>query len=193
MSGKPGQGRKFQTESALEAATIVFWEHGYEGTSLAELTKAMGINPPSLYKAYGSKEDLFFAVVDHYNSTYGAFMATAMSEEKDGLAMLRRVLLEAAEHYSTKGLPGGCLVISAAVTVKSANRHVGERLADMRNENIRQMASRADVTDDMARFVASTLQGMSQQARDGATTSELERIAAMAITALEAMAPHASA
>ena len=97
MSGKPGQGRKFHLEDALEAAMIVFWAHGYEGSSMAELTRAMGIKAPSLYKAYGSKEDLFFSVVDHYNSTHGSFMSSAMAEEKDGLAMLRRILLEAAQ------------------------------------------------------------------------------------------------
>ena len=59
MSGKPGQGRKFHLEDALEAAMIVFWAHGYEGASMAELTRAMGIKAPSLYKAYGSKKICF--------------------------------------------------------------------------------------------------------------------------------------
>ena len=185
MSGKPGQGRKFHLEDALEAAMIVFWAHGYEGASMAELTRAMGIKAPSLYKAYGSKEDLFFSVVDHYNSTHGSFMSSAMAEEKDGLAMLRRILLEAAEHYPSKQYPGGCLVISAAVSVTSAHEHVAQRLASMRNDNIRLMSSRDDVSKDMARFTAATLQGMSQQARDGATSDELKRIAQLAISALE--------
>ncbi|WP_284753210.1 TetR/AcrR family transcriptional regulator [Arthrobacter sp. efr-133-R2A-120] len=198
MSGKTGQGRKFNVEDALEAATLVFWNHGYEGASLAELTHAMGINPPSLYKAFGSKEDLFFSVVDHYNATHGNFMAIAFAEETSGLALMRRLLLEAADHYASASYPGGCLVISAAVTVTPANRHVADHLAKMRNDNIAAMAEalthdlnarripQNTDTKAMAAFVGATLQGMSQQARDGATKEDLTRIANYAITAIGA-------
>lgn len=198
MSGKAGQGRKFNIDDALEAATLVFWDSGYEGTSLAELTKAMGINPPSLYKAFGSKEDLFFSVVDHYNATHGSFMSTAFAEEESGLKLMRRLLIEAADHYPSKTFPGGCLVISSAVAVTSANRHVAERLSKMRNDNILAMAEaltrdreagripQSTDTHAMAAFVGATLQGMSQQARDGASKENLLRIAHYAITAIEA-------
>jgi len=180
MSGKAGQGRKFNIDDALEAATLVFWDSGYEGTSLAELTKAMGINPPSLYKAFGSKEDLFFSVVDHYNATHGSFMSVAFAEEESGLKLMRRLLIEAADHYP------------------SANRHVAERLSKMRNDNILAMAEaltkdreagripQSTDTHAMAAFVGATLQGMSQQARDGASKEDLLRIAHYAITAIEA-------
>ncbi|MBO9567530.1 MULTISPECIES: TetR/AcrR family transcriptional regulator [Cellulomonas] len=188
MSGRAGQGRRFDVEEALDAALAVFWEHGYEGASLASLTEAMGINPPSLYKAFGSKEELFFSVVRRYNETHGAFLGTAIREERDGLAMLRRVLFEAAEHYPSRDYPGGCLVISAAVTVTEANRHVAERLATMRRENVLAMAQRPDVSEAMARFTGATLQGMSQQARDGATAEDLRHIAELATIALEAAA-----
>ncbi|OFI39414.1 hypothetical protein BIU82_13870 [Arthrobacter sp. SW1] len=198
MSGKAGQGRKFDLDEALEAATLVFWDHGYEGTSLAELTQAMGINPPSLYKAFGSKEELFFSVVDHYNATHGNFMAIAFAEETTGLTLMRRLLLEAAEHYASTTYPGGCLVISAAVTVTATNRHVANRLAKMRNDNINAMAEALTRDRDaghippdtdtkaMAAFIGATLQGMSQQARDGATQDDLKRIAHYAITAIGA-------
>ncbi|MDO4631182.1 MAG: TetR/AcrR family transcriptional regulator [Corynebacterium sp.] len=184
MAGRAGQGRKFDTTKALEAATLVFWEYGYEGASLAALTQAMGINPPSLYKAFGSKEELFFTVIDHYNATHGAFLATALAEETDGIVLLSRILREAANHYPAQDIPGGCLVISAAVTVSSAHKHVGDRLAAMRNDNIHHMATKPGVTHTMAQFTAATLQGMSQQARDGATAEELHAIAELAITAL---------
>jgi len=163
---------------------IVFWRHGYEGASLSELTRAMGINPPSLYKAFGSKEDLFFKVVDHYNATRGQFMARAFETETSGLALIHRLLREAADHYPNKDFPGGCLVISSAVTVTEANAHVAEKLAAMRNKNIARLAERSDITPAMARFTATVLQGMSQQARDGASQEELRAVAEMAITAL---------
>lgn len=198
MSGKAGQGRKFNIEDALESATLVFWDSGYEGASLAELTKAMGINPPSLYKAFGSKEDLFFSVVDHYNATHGSFMSVAFNEEDSGLELMRRLLIEAADHYPSSTFPGGCLVISSAVAVTAANRHVAERLSKMRKDNILAMAEAltrdrdtgliAQGTDTyaMASFVGATLQGMSQQARDGATKEDLLHIANYAITAIRA-------
>lgn len=198
VSGKAGQGRKFNIEEALESATLVFWDSGYEGASLAELTKAMGINPPSLYKAFGSKEDLFFSVVDHYNSTHGSFMSVAFDEEDTGIGLMRRLLIEAAAHYPSSTFPGGCLVISAAVAVTAANRHVADRLSKMRNDNILAMAEAltrdrdagiiAHDTDThaMAAFVGATLQGMSQQARDGAAEGDLLRIAHYAISAIGA-------
>lgn len=200
MSGKAGQGRKFNIDDALESATLIFWDSGYEGASVAELTRAMGINPPSLYKAFGSKEDLFFSVVDHYNATHGSFMSVAFEEETSGLQLMRRLLIEAADHYPSSTFPGGCLVISSAVAVTSANKHVADRLAKMRNDNILAMAEAltrdreagiiAQDTDThaMAAFVGATLQGMSQQARDGASKDDLLRIANFAITAIGAQA-----
>lgn len=188
MAARAGQGRRFDLKTALDAAMLVFWNHGYEGASLAELTKAMGINPPSLYKAFGSKEQLFFQVVEHYNATHGSFMARAFAEEQNGNALLKRLLNEAADHYPSQEFPGGCLVISSAVTVTEANKHVSDKLAAMRNSNIRAMAERDDISLEMARFTGATLQGMSQQARDGASAQDLHQIAEMAVAAINAKA-----
>lgn len=205
MAGVSGQGRKFSIADGLGAATRVFWNYGYEGSSVKMLTDAMGINPPSLYKAFGSKEELFFQVVDHYNDTHGNFMAIAFDEEHGGVELMRRLLLEAAQHYAQPGFPGGCLTISAAVTVTEQNQHVAQRLANMRNDNIKAMAEALDQdvergrlpegtdTRTLAGFVGTTLQGMSQQARDGATAEELERIAQLAIRALPEPAAIAAA
>lgn len=184
MAGKAGQGRKFQMDDVLEAATLVFWRYGYEGATLSELTEAMGIKPPSLYKAFGSKEGLFFEVVKHYNETHGSFMSKAFAEESDGHALIRRLLLEAAEYYPASRFPGGCLVISATVGVSRGNTHLAAKLAEMRNDNIIELSKRNGVTLATARFVGATLQGMSQQARDGASTEDLRGIACMAIAAL---------
>lgn len=197
MAGVAGQGRRFDVTAALDAAMEVFWRWGYEGASLSALTAAMGIRPPSLYAAFGSKESLFFAVVDHYNATHGSFLAEALAEEPSGTRLARRALDEAAVHYaSPDGRPAGCLVISAAVTVTPGNRHVADRLAAMRNQNLAafEQAFQRDVdtgelppaTDPhrLARFVAATLQGMSQQARDGAGADELRAVAATALRAI---------
>lgn len=196
MAGVSGQGRRFEMTEALAASTEVFWRWGYEGASLAALTAAMQIRPPSLYSAFGSKEGLFFRVVDYYNATHGRFLADAVAEEPSGSRLTHRVLHEAASHYASSTHPGGCLVISAAVTVSPNNQHVADRLTAMRNHNLaaferafqrdvdsEQLAADAD-PPRLARFVAAMLQGMSQQARDGATAAQLREVADTALTAI---------
>jgi AcrR family transcriptional regulator len=195
MAGVAGQGRKFGVTDALDAATLVFWEHGYEGASLKLLTEAMGINPPSLYKAFGSKEELFFAVIDHYNATHGRFLGDAFAAATSADELVRRIVHGAADHYARPGFPGGCLTISAAVTVTPENTHVAERLAALRNANVARIAdalahdvetgalpSDAPIVP-LASFVGATLQGMSQQARDGANAQALHAIADLALVA----------
>lgn len=196
MAGIAGQGRRFDTTAALDAALELFWQWGYEGASLSALTAAMDIRPPSLYAAFGSKESLFFSVVDRYNATHGNFLAEAVAEERSGTRLARRVLHDAAAHYTSTGHPRGCLVISAAVTVAPSNEHVADRLAALRNQNLAafEQAFQRDVDSGalspqadphhLARFVAVALQGMSQQARDGAEVEELQAVATTALIAI---------
>lgn len=197
MAGVSGQGRRFEVAAALDAAMEAFWRWGYEGASLATLTAAMGIRPPSLYAAFGSKESLFFTVVDHYNATHGSFLAEAVAEERSGIRLAHRVFREAAAHYASSGHPGGCLVISAAITVTPANQHVADRLAAQREQNLAAFedAFRRDVEAGdlppqsdphrLARFVAAVLQGLSQQARDGARPEDLQAVAVTAGNAIQ--------
>ncbi|MFI5779369.1 TetR/AcrR family transcriptional regulator [Nocardia sp. NPDC051570] len=189
MSGVPGQGRKFDYDTALDRAMHVFWRHGYEGTSIAMLTKAMRIKAPSLYAAFGSKKDVFFAAVDRYNATHGAFTARVFAEESDSRNLIRRLLMEAAEAYAPEHCPGGCLIIASAVAVGSTNQHVAERLRDMRNANITLLSERLATDRDrgliphdtephaVAEFIGAVVQGMSQRARDGLGAKELRKIA----------------
>ncbi|MEV0093475.1 TetR/AcrR family transcriptional regulator [Streptomyces sp. NPDC050738] len=188
-----GRPRSFDREAALEQATMAFWEHGYEATSIADLTRAMGIGAPSLYAAFGDKKALFDEVVQGYGQTYGAFTGTAVDEEPTARAAFARVLHEAAAVFTDPGHPPGCMVISAATNCTSPE--VEQDLRAMRNTNIGRFeaAIRADVdrgelpldTDcgTLARYVAAVFQGMSQQARDGAAREELERVATMAMLA----------
>ncbi len=200
MAGVVGQGRKFAVDDALDAATLLFWEHGYEGASLKMLTETMGINPPSLYKAFGSKEDLFFSCIDYYNDSYGSFLAEAFARATSASELVRLILHGAADHYARPDFPGGCLTISAAVTVTPDNRHVAERLSALRMTNVNKIAdayardmSNGRLVSDMApevlaTFVGATIQGMSQQARDGSDAVRLHEIADLALVALPAEA-----
>ncbi|WP_327679909.1 TetR/AcrR family transcriptional regulator [Kitasatospora sp. NBC_00458] len=186
-----GRPRSFDREAALEQALRLFWERGYEATSVADLTGAMGIRPPSLYAAFGDKRALFDEVVARYRESHGAYSARALAEEPTARAGVARMLREAAAQATDPDHPWGCLLISS--TVNCTSPEVAETVRALRNANVRALESliRADVaaghepagTDPaaLARFTATVVQGMSQRARDGATRAELERVAADAM------------
>ncbi|NGO11723.1 TetR/AcrR family transcriptional regulator [Streptomyces sp. HC44] len=187
-----GRPRSFDRETALEKAILAFWERGYEATSVSDLTKVMGIGAPSLYAAFGDKRSLFGEVVREYGARYGSFGDRALVEEPTARAAVERMLREAAAEYTEPGRPRGCLVIHAATNCTTPE--VEESLRERRNANIAAIESRiragiaagelpADVdAAALARHVGAMIQGMSQQARDGATKEELEALAGLALT-----------
>lgn len=190
-----GRPRSFDRDAALEQAVRIFWEHGYEGTSVADLTRAMGIGPPSLYAAFGDKRSLFEEVLAAYGEEYGAFIGRALDEEPTARRAVDRVLREAAVEYTWPGRPHGCLVISAVVTHSAGATEVAERLRTMREGNVTRIESRiaagiaaGELPGDtdagaLARYTGAVLQGMSQQSRDGAGREELLRVAELAMAA----------
>jgi AcrR family transcriptional regulator len=172
---------------------LAFWAHGYEATSIADLTRAMGIGAPSLYAAFGDKKALFDEVVSYYQERYGTFTARALAEEPTARQAVARILREAAARYTDPARPHGCLVITAATNCTPGSADVEESLRRLRNDNIQAITRRiqADVdvgrlppdTDAtaLARLCAAVLQGMSQQATDGATQADLKAVAAQAM------------
>jgi AcrR family transcriptional regulator len=193
-AGRRGRGRprSFDRETALERAIMAFWERGYEATSVSDLTRAMGIGAPSLYAAFGDKRALFDEVVQVYAARYGSFPARALAEEPTARAAVRRMLREAAAEYTAPGRPHGCLVVHAATNCTTPE--VEQALRDRRNANITAIESRirADIASGelpsgtdaaaLARHAGAMIQGMSQQARDGASRAELEALAEIAMT-----------
>ncbi|MFJ9806757.1 TetR/AcrR family transcriptional regulator [Streptomyces sp. NPDC101158] len=188
-----GRPRSFDRPTALEQATMAFWENGYETTSVSDLTRVMGISAPSLYAAFGDKKTLFEEVVEEYAKSHGAFGADAFAREGTARGGVRRMLVEAAGHYTDPAHPPGCLMISAAINCSTPE--VADALRDRRNANIARIEERIrrDVevgelpadTDAraLARLSGAVLQGMSQQARDGAPRQELELLAELAMRA----------
>jgi AcrR family transcriptional regulator len=190
MNAARGRPRGFDRDAALEAALLEFWEHGYEATSLATLTKAMGINPPSLYAAFGDKRKLFTEAVQRYARTHGSYGARSM-EEPTARKAVEALLRAIAVDYTEPGHPRGCLVINGAVNtgaddVKAELRAFREGTKKAIEEKIVVDVTAGllpDATDahGLATFYATVIQGMSTQAIDGASREELDRVADIAL------------
>ncbi len=115
-----GRPRAFDREVALDRALGLFWTRGFEGTSISDLTDALDINPPSLYAAFGSKEELFREALGLYVRAYGIPIERAIAEEKTALDVIVRILLEAARLFPAGATPGGCLVSSGSLNCAPA-------------------------------------------------------------------------
>ncbi|WP_157249192.1 TetR/AcrR family transcriptional regulator [Nonomuraea typhae] len=187
--------RAFDRDAALDSALRAFWRHGYEATSVAELTQVMGIRPPSLYAAFGDKRRLFEEVVHRFRDVYGAFTGRALTEEPTGRQAIERVLRETAVAYTDPAHPPGCLIITAATNCGPESAEVEELLRGFRTAA--KAAFEARIRDDvnagilpadtdtaaLATFYAAVIQGMSTQSRDGATREHLVKVAELAMTA----------
>ncbi|MBF6181295.1 TetR/AcrR family transcriptional regulator [Nocardia otitidiscaviarum] len=182
-----GRPRAFDRDIALRRAMEVFWEHGYEGASMTDLTTAMGINSPSLYAAFGGKEALFREAVALYGRTEGGLTERALREEPTARAAIEAMLRDNARSYTTSGSPRGCMVVLAGSTYTTRNTAVRDFLIDMRRcttEDIRRRLERGVADGDLppdtdidalAAFYATVLYGLSIQARDGVDDRELQR------------------
>jgi AcrR family transcriptional regulator len=180
-----GRPLSFDRDAALETAMHVFWERGYEAASISDLTSAMGITPPSLYTAFGDKEQLFLEAIERYALGYGSAGARALVEEPSARGAIERWLTEAANELTQPCHPKGCMVVMAATNCSAAAERVQDALLLRRTEAIASVGRRiqggidsgelpADTdANDLANFYATIYQGMSMQAKDGATHESL--------------------
>ncbi|GAA3807666.1 MULTISPECIES: TetR/AcrR family transcriptional regulator [Amycolatopsis] len=185
-----GRPRTFDRDAALDEAMYVFWERGYEGTSLSDLTAAMKIGSPSLYAAFGGKEALFREAIERYGERFGQRPPEGETARDAVEAWLR----ESARGYVEAGHPRGCMVVLAALNCTEQNRPVREFLAAKRRNNLIGVAARlrravaeGDLPEDadvegIVRFYGTILHGMSIQARDGAELADLEAVIDTAMT-----------
>jgi AcrR family transcriptional regulator len=185
-----GRPRSFDADAALDRALRVFWRKGYEGASLPDLTKAMRINRPSLYAAFGNKEDLFRKVVDRYDSGPAVYTREAL-ERPTAREVVERLLEGAVDLLTDPRNPGGCLMVQGALAAGKGGEAVRRELAGRRAAGVvalrrrfRRAIAEGDLPDDadaavLARFVATALHGMAVQAASGAAPQEQPRVAAM--------------
>lgn len=189
-----GRPPAFDRAEVLGRAAILFWQRGYEGTSISDLTEAMGITPQSLYSAFGSKAELYRDAVSWYLHNVGE---SGWQEAEDVVDAFRTLLEDTAVNFTRPGYPPGCMISTAVLTAAVENIDVAAHMSQLREANVGRFVERlrraisegqlrpdADVTA-LARFLGAIIQGMAVQARDGADTATLRDIAGMAIAQLE--------
>lgn len=181
MAGRP---REFDRGQALIAARDLFWRHGYEGTSLADLVTALGIASARIYKAFGSKEQLYREAIAHYGQYEGGFAGRAL-QHPQVLSAIRQMLEQAVLLYTRSDPPAGCMVVSAAGGLSEENQPLAQWLADQRRLRSAEIVARlqlaqqqgqlqSDVaTRPLGEYYATVLHGLSVQARDGVSREQL--------------------
>src|SRR5580700_2150049 len=191
-NGKTGRPISFDKDVAMEAAMLLFWERGYEGTSVSDLTQAMGLNPSSIYAAFGDKHALFQLAVKRYMEMRAQYAGKALDEPT--LEKVVRALFDNTVAFlTTPGHPARCMTLSGAVGCSVDATPARDIMTEIRKQNEAVMRERfikarksgelpKDVNvDDYTRYLSTIIAGLSIQAANGSTKAELKRTAQMAL------------
>jgi AcrR family transcriptional regulator len=191
-----GRPRGFDADRALDEAMEVFWRHGYEGATIAQLTEAMGINPPSLYAAFGSKEGLLKAALDRYTCKRDIFMQEVLSAPT-AREVAERMLMGTADAQTDPANPPGCLLVQGGLACGSGSENVPFELAARRDQTEQQLRgrfaqakARGDLSADtdpaaLARYISAVTVGMGVMASSGADREALRQVAAVSLKAFD--------
>ncbi|MGW5863471.1 TetR/AcrR family transcriptional regulator [Streptomyces sp. NPDC055239] len=187
-----GRPRGFDVDEALERAMRVFWEQGYEGASLADLTNAMGITRTSMYAAFGNKDELFRKALERYAEGPAAYVARALQEST--AEQVATAFLGGSVRASTRpDCPTGCLGVQGALAVGDPGRNARDALTAWRGEGtallrdrFRQAVDEGDLPNEtdpglLARYLMTVANGIAVQAAGGTTREDLQEVADMAL------------
>ena len=189
-----GRPRAFDVDDALDRAVEVFWRHGYEGTTLDDLTDAMGINRPSLYSAFGNKESTFRKAVARYAEIDMAYVDEALAQPT-ARAVAEHYLRSNVVAVTTPGKPRGCLSIQGALAGSAEDQRIVEFLAEGRAQGEQRLAERfrqsvtagdldaAEQPEELARYVCTVSAGLAVQAAAGVPRAALRHVVERALRA----------
>ena len=182
-----GRPREFDPDKALASALQIFWQHGYEGASMAELTEAMGITKPSLYACFGNKEALFKKALDLYEREKLAYVKTAL-EAPSGKAVAQKLLEGGLDTHCGAKDPQGCLgvisMVACSTEAPSLRDHIIARRASSEAavvERLERAKAEGDLPDcvdpkALAQCLTTVMQGLSVKAQGGASRDEMQNI-----------------
>jgi AcrR family transcriptional regulator len=191
-----GRPREFDAGSALDQAMEVFWRHGYEGATIAQLTDAMGINPPSLYAAFGNKEGLLKAALDRYSAKRAAWMDEVLAAPS-ARDVAERMLMGIADTQTDPANPPGCLLVQGGLACGTGSENVPFELAARRaltEDQVRERFIRAKREGDLketadpvalARYLSAVSVGMGVMASSGVDREALRQVATVSVNAIE--------
>ena len=192
-----GRPRSFDKEEAVKRAAILFWERGYEGTSVQDLTAEMGITTQSLYAAFGSKAELYRQALAWYQQEIGILVRQPFADEPDVSKAIGQSIRDLATQFTRLDLPHGCMRSTALIRCAKQHEEVAAHAASLRAETAQaiearldkgkedgQLASNTD-TAALAGFIHALIVGMSVAAQDGATAGELLPLAGLAVASVD--------
>lgn len=189
-----GRPRSFDKAEAAQKAALVFWKHGYEGTSVEDLTAAMGITTQSLYAAFGSKEELYRQALDWYERAVGVAARRFLGEESNVIRAIERTLQNLARLFTSDNLPRGCMRSTAMLGCAVEHNEIAKHASRLRAATVQSIKDRLDQgvrdrqlqpgskTAVLAGFIHTVIVGMSVAAQDGATEADLRPYAALAVS-----------
>lgn len=188
-----GRPKDFNQDEALEKALLLFWERGYETTSISELTLAMGITPSSLYATFGNKEKLFWTAIELYSMKYAVNISKSLNEKINTKEAFCYLLKKLAISYTSNKTPHGCLMICATTNHSKSSSNIDQVLQKIRSASekvlvkkiqhailLKEIPSNTNAKI-LGKFFATIIQGMSTQSRDGVSFKELESMVDLAM------------
>ena len=190
-----GRPRSFDRDEVLDAAVLVFWEKGYDGASIEDLTQAMGINRPSLYSTFSNKRELFIQAIDRYAATQGSRAFSAFRLEPDNRKAVESFFKASIECATEEGRPRGCLINTVATDAAENDAELRDKLSKMFSRTDTAIAKRLQTNEDgepsgihdpegLARMAHSVTHSIMTRARAGASRKELAEVANSFMTVL---------
>jgi len=188
LKKKRGRPKCFDEQQALQKAMLLFWEHGFEETSMSDLTQALGLTAPSLYSSFGDKVGLFYKCIDYYLAHEACPIEAIFLEAKTAKVAFELFLYDNVQRLVQPNKPTGCMLVVATMNCSDHAQTVQHTILEKRLktkqkmlERLKQGVENGDIAQstslqEIADFYATVLQGLTVQARDGATVQQLHKV-----------------